>query len=64
MPVVHCAVVGAGDMSGATPLISSLFHDEPSGQTLNRIGLEVNAVGPRHPILALQHGSQGPPRRC
>ena len=39
------AVVGAGDMVGATPLISSLFHDEPSVETLNRIGLEFNAVG-------------------
>jgi 5'-nucleotidase len=39
------AVVGAGDMIGATPLISSLFHDEPSVETLNRIGLEYNAVG-------------------
>ncbi len=38
-------VVGAGDMIGATPLISSLFHDEPSVETLNRIGLEFNAVG-------------------
>lgn len=38
-------VVGAGDMVGATPLISSLFHDEPSVETLNRIGLEFNAVG-------------------
>jgi 5'-nucleotidase len=37
-------VVGAGDMIGATPLISSLFHDEPSVETLNRIGLEFNAV--------------------
>ena len=32
-------------MIGATPLISSLFHDEPSVETLNRIGLEFNAVG-------------------
>ena len=38
-------VAGAGDMIGATPLISSLFHDEPSVETLNRIGLEFNAVG-------------------
>jgi 5'-nucleotidase len=38
-------VVGAGDFIGATPLISSLFHDEPSIETLNRIGLEFNAVG-------------------
>jgi hypothetical protein len=36
-------VVGAGDMIGASPMISSLFHDEPAVETLNRIGLEFNA---------------------
>ena len=39
------AVVGAGDFIGASPLISASFHDEPSIETLNRIGLEFNAVG-------------------
>lgn len=38
-------VVGAGDLIGATPLISALFSDEPSVETLNRIGLEFTAVG-------------------
>ena len=38
-------VVGAGDSIGASPLISSLFFDEPAVETLNRIGLEFNAVG-------------------
>lgn len=38
-------VVGAGDFIGASPLISALFFDEPSVETLNRIGLEFNAVG-------------------
>ncbi|MFM2053264.1 MAG: Endonuclease YhcR, partial [Pseudomonadota bacterium] len=41
----HSVVVGAGDFIGATPLISSLFHDEPAVEVLNRIGLEFNAVG-------------------
>jgi 5'-nucleotidase len=55
-------VVGAGDMIGATPLISSLFHDEPAVETLNRIGLEFNAVGNHEfdkgspDLLRLQHG--------
>lgn len=39
------AVVGAGDFIGASPMISSLFHDEPSVESLNRIGVEFNAVG-------------------
>jgi 5'-nucleotidase len=38
-------VVGAGDFIGASPLISALFFDEPAVETLNRIGLEFNAVG-------------------
>ena len=38
-------VVGAGDYIGATPLISALFFDEPAVETLNRIGVEFNAVG-------------------
>ncbi len=38
-------VVGAGDFIGASPLISALFNDEPAVETLNRIGLEINAVG-------------------
>lgn len=39
------AVVAAGDLIGATPLIASLFSDEPSIETLNRIGLEFSSVG-------------------
>jgi 5'-nucleotidase len=38
-------VVGAGDLVGATPLISASFFDEPAIETLNRIGLEFSAVG-------------------
>jgi 5'-nucleotidase len=55
-------VVGAGDFIGATPLISSLFFDEPSIETLNRIGLEFNAVGNHEfdrgsaELLRLQNG--------
>jgi 5'-nucleotidase len=38
-------VVGAGDLIGASPLISALFHDEPAVETLNKIGLEFSSVG-------------------
>jgi len=38
-------VVGAGDFIGASPLVSALFFDEPAVETLNRIGLDFNAVG-------------------
>ena len=55
-------VVGAGDLIGATPLISSLFFDEPSIETLNRIGLEFTSVGNHEfdkgsaELLRLQNG--------
>ncbi len=39
------AVIGAGDMVGASPLDSALFHDEPTIQALNNIGLEFTSVG-------------------
>lgn len=38
-------VVGAGDMVGASPLDSALFHDEPTIEALNRIGLDFSSVG-------------------
>ena len=38
-------VVGAGDMVGASPLGSALFHDEPTIQALNAMGLEFTSVG-------------------
>jgi 5'-nucleotidase len=41
----NTVVVGAGDLVGATPLISSLFFDEPAVETLNKIGLDFSAVG-------------------
>lgn len=41
----NTVVVGAGDFIGATPLISSLFFDEPAVETLNHIGVEFSAVG-------------------
>jgi 5'-nucleotidase len=37
--------VGAGDMIGASPLISAAFHDEPSIETLSRLGLQITSVG-------------------
>jgi 5'-nucleotidase len=38
-------VVSAGDLIGASPLLSALFHDEPTIEAMNRIGLDLNAVG-------------------
>jgi 5'-nucleotidase len=37
--------VHAGDMAGATPLISSWFHDEPTIEASNLIGFDVGTLG-------------------
>ena len=41
----NVVVVSAGDLIGASPLVSALFHDEPTIETMNRAGLDFNAVG-------------------
>jgi 5'-nucleotidase len=38
-------VVGGGDFVGASPLVSALFHDEPTVEALNRVGVEFTSVG-------------------
>ncbi|WP_043648995.1 bifunctional metallophosphatase/5'-nucleotidase [Chitinilyticum litopenaei] len=38
-------VVSAGDLIGASPLLSALFHDEPTIEAMNEMGLDLNAVG-------------------
>lgn len=59
-------VVSAGDLVGASPLNSALFHDEPAIETMNRLGLEFNAVGNhefdegRDELLRLQKGGCHP----
>lgn len=65
-------VVSAGDMIGASPLISALFHDEPTIEVMNRLGLDFNAVGNhefddgRDELLRMQHGGCHPagPQSC
>lgn len=37
--------VSAGDLIGASPLISALFHDEPTIEAMNLMGLDINGVG-------------------
>jgi 5'-nucleotidase len=41
----HSLVVAAGDLIGASPLLSALFHDEPTIEAMNRIGLDLSSVG-------------------
>jgi 5'-nucleotidase len=41
----NTAVVTAGDLIGASPLLSSLFHDEPTVESMNAMKLDASAVG-------------------
>lgn len=64
--VPNNVVVSAGDLIGASPLNSALFHDEPTIETMNRLGLEFNAVGNheldegREELLRMQRGGCHP----
>jgi 5'-nucleotidase len=37
--------VAAGDLVGASPLVSAAFHDEPAIEALNSLGLDLSSVG-------------------
>ncbi len=37
--------VAAGDLIGASPLLSAAFHDEPTIEAMNQMGLQVSSVG-------------------
>ncbi|HEY6878234.1 MAG TPA: hypothetical protein VI299_09445, partial [Polyangiales bacterium] len=58
----NTVVVSAGDLIGASPLASALFHDEPTIEAMNMIGLDINAVGNhefddgRSELLRMQNG--------
>jgi 5'-nucleotidase len=41
----HVVMVAAGDLIGASPILSSMFHDEPSIESLSMMGLDLAAVG-------------------
>ena len=66
----NTAVVSAGDMIGASPLLSALFHDEPSIEAFNLIGLDFNAVGNHefdegvYELIRMQEGGCHPVDGC
>ncbi|MGN6610744.1 MAG: bifunctional metallophosphatase/5'-nucleotidase [Angustibacter sp.] len=41
----NTVTVAAGDLIGASPLLSAAFHDEPSIEAMNALGLDASAVG-------------------
>jgi 5'-nucleotidase len=66
----NTVVVSAGDLIGASPLLSALFHDEPTIETFNEIGLDFNAVGNHEfdeglaELLRMQEGGCHPVDGC
>ena len=54
--------VAAGDLIGASPLLSAAFHDEPTIEEMNTLGLELTSVGNHefdegwHELLRMQNG--------
>lgn len=41
----YSVTAAAGDMIGGSPMLSGLFHDEPSIEALNKLDLDVTGVG-------------------
>ena len=66
----HTVVVAAGDLVGASPLVSSVFHDEPTIEAMNQLGLDFSAVGNHEldegwqELLRLQDGGCHPDDGC
>ena len=66
----NTVVVAAGDLVGASPLLSALFHDEPTIDSLNLLGLEISAVGNHEfdegtdELLRMQYGGCHPVDGC
>ncbi|MFW2336003.1 bifunctional metallophosphatase/5'-nucleotidase [Ilumatobacter sp.] len=66
----HSFTVAAGDLIGGSPAFSGLFHDEPSVETLNEMGLDVSGVGNHEfdegvtELLRMQHGGCHPEDGC
>ncbi|WP_292387630.1 bifunctional metallophosphatase/5'-nucleotidase [Methanosarcina sp. UBA5] len=63
-------VISAGDNIGASPIISSRFHDEPTIKALNIIGLNFSAVGNHeldnglNELMRIQNGGCHPTDGC
>jgi 5'-nucleotidase len=63
-------IVSAGDLIGASPLLSALFHDEPTIEAMNKMGLDLNAVGNHEfdegaaELLRMQRGGCHPVDGC
>ena len=68
--VKNSVVVGQGDLIGASPLVSALFHDEPTIEVLNKVGMDTTAAGNHEfdegykELLRIQRGGCHPTDGC
>jgi len=66
----HTVFVAAGDLIGASPFLSSMFHDEPTIESLDLMGLDVASVGNhefdegKDELLRMQNGGCHPTDGC
>ncbi|MBR0721273.1 bifunctional metallophosphatase/5'-nucleotidase [Bradyrhizobium manausense] len=62
--------VAAGDLIGASPFLSAMFHDEPSVESLSMMGLAITSVGNHEfdegktELLRMQNGGCHPEDGC
>lgn len=62
--------VAAGDLIGASPFLSAMFHDEPSIESLSMMGLAITSVGNHEfdegktELLRMQNGGCHPEDGC
>ncbi|MGZ3099976.1 bifunctional metallophosphatase/5'-nucleotidase [Streptomyces sp. H62] len=66
----YSVTAAGGDMVGASPLLSGLFHDEPTIEALNALDLDVTSVGNHEfdegakELARLQNGGCHPTEGC
>ena len=62
--------VAAGDLIGASPFLSAMFHDEPTIEALSMMGLALSSVGNhefdegKDELLRMQNGGCHPVDKC
>ncbi|QPF86511.1 5'-nucleotidase C-terminal domain-containing protein [Bradyrhizobium genosp. L] len=62
--------VAAGDLIGASPFLSAMFHDEPTIESLSMMGLAISSVGNhefdegKDELLRMQNGGCHPVDNC
>jgi 5'-nucleotidase len=62
--------VAAGDLIGASPFLSAMFHDEPTIESMSMMGLAISSVGNhefdegKDELLRMQNGGCHPIDKC